>query len=58
VNLRLGLTVKNVRIWVGLINVFNSRFYEHLSYQRDPFRSGVRVFEPGRNLFINFDFRI
>jgi iron complex outermembrane receptor protein len=37
--------------------VFDARFVEHLSYQRDPFRSGVRVFEPGRNLFVNVDFR-
>jgi iron complex outermembrane receptor protein len=58
VNLRLGVTVKTVRIWLGLGNVFDARFVEHLSFQRDPFRSGVRVFEPGRNLFLNFDFRI
>ena len=57
-NLRFGVTVKTVRIWLGLGNVFDARFVEHLSYQRDPFRSGVRIFEPGRNLFVNFDFRI
>jgi iron complex outermembrane receptor protein len=58
VNLRLGVTVKTLRIWLGLGNVFDAGFVEHLSYQRDPFRSGVRIFEPGRNLFVNFDFRI
>jgi iron complex outermembrane receptor protein len=57
VNTRLGATVKNVRLWIGLNNAFNARFVEHLSYQRDPFRSGVRVYEPGRNLFVNADFR-
>lgn len=57
VNTRLGVTVKTARIWLGLNNVFDARFVEHLSYQRDPFRSGVRVFEPGRNLFVNVDFR-
>jgi len=30
---------------------------ESLSYQRDPFRSGVRVPEPGRSLFANASFR-
>jgi iron complex outermembrane receptor protein len=56
-NARLGVTLKTVRVWLGLNNVFDARFIEHLSYQRDPFRSGVRVYEPGRNLFINVDFR-
>ena len=56
-NARLGVTLKTVRIWVGLNNIFNARFMEHLSYFRDPFRSGARVFEPGRNLFVNLDYR-
>jgi len=56
-NARLGVTVMDVRIWAGLNNVFDVRFAEHLSYFRDPFRSGVRVYEPGRNLFINVDYR-
>ncbi len=57
VNMRMGITLKNIRFWAGVNNVFNQRFVEHLSYQRDPFRSGIRVFEPGRNLFLNLDFR-
>jgi iron complex outermembrane recepter protein len=56
-NARLGISVKTARISLGLSNVFNARFMEHLSYFRDPFRSGARVFEPGRNLFINVDYR-
>jgi iron complex outermembrane receptor protein len=57
-NLRLGVNLKPFRIWLALNNVFDRRFVEHLSFQRDPFRSGVRVYEPGRNLFLNVDFRI
>jgi len=57
-NVRLGVNVKNFRIWVALNNVFDRRFVEHLSFQRDPFRSGIRVYEPGRNFFLNFEFRI
>jgi hypothetical protein len=45
------------RIWLGLNNIFDARFYEHLSFFRDPFRSGARVYEPGRNLFLNVDYR-
>jgi iron complex outermembrane recepter protein len=47
---RLGLTV-------GLTNAFDRLYVEHLSYQRDPFRSGVRVPEPGRSFFANASFR-
>jgi iron complex outermembrane receptor protein len=57
-NVRIGVNVKSVRIWVAVNNAFDRRFVEHLSFQRDPFRSGVRVYEPGRNFFLNFDFRI
>ena len=56
-NLRIGINLKKVRFWLGMNNVFNRLFFEHLSYQRDPFRSGVRVYEPGRNFFLNADFK-
>jgi iron complex outermembrane receptor protein len=57
-NVRLGLNVKGLRLWVGLNNVFDGYYAEHMSFQRDPFRSGVRVYEPGRNFFLNIEYRI
>jgi iron complex outermembrane receptor protein len=42
-----------VRLTAALDNLLGRDYYEHLSYQRDPFRSGVRVHEPGRNLYVN-----
>jgi outer membrane receptor protein involved in Fe transport len=42
---------------IGLSNVFGRAYYEHLSYQRDPFRNGVRVFEPGRSARVNASWR-
>jgi iron complex outermembrane receptor protein len=48
VNLRLGGNLKKFRLTMGINNLANRSFIEHLSYQRDPFRSGVRVPEPGR----------
>jgi iron complex outermembrane receptor protein len=42
---------------VGVANLFDRTYAEHLSYQRDPFRSGVIVNEPGRNLFANVTYR-
>ena len=57
VNTRLGVTLKNARLWIGLNNIFNARYTEHLSYFRDPFRAGIRVYEPGVNFFANVDYR-
>ncbi len=42
---------------VGVTNLFDRHYTEHLSYQRDPFRSGVRVAEPGRAVFMNVSAR-
>ena len=44
-------------ILVAADNLFDSFYSEHLSYQRDPFRNGVRVYEPGRTGSISLSFR-
>jgi iron complex outermembrane receptor protein len=41
----------------GVANLFDRYYTQHLSYQRDPFRSGVRVAEPGRAFFLNLSVR-
>jgi iron complex outermembrane receptor protein len=48
-----GLRQGPLRLTIGLANAFDRLYTDHLSYQRDPFRSGVRVPEPGRSLFVN-----
>ena len=53
VNLRAGGSVRWVKVNVGIANLLDRTYYEHLSYQRDPFRSGARVYEPGRNVYVN-----
>lgn len=35
-------------------NITNALYYQHLSYLRDPFTSGDRVFEPGTTVRLNF----
>ncbi len=50
-NLSAGLRRGRLSVTAGVANLFDRYFVEHLSYQRDPFRSGIRVAEPGRNLF-------
>ena len=56
-NIRIGANLKRFVMTFGLNNIFDRLFREHLSYQRDPFRSGVQVFEPGRNVFLNLSYR-
>ncbi len=52
-NLGLGLRRGRLQLTAGVHNVFDRYYVEHLSYWRDPFRSGVRVPEPGRSFFAN-----
>lgn len=56
-NLMGGWNFKGASMKLGLNNIFNRHYQEYLSYQRDPFRSGARVFEPGRNLFVSLSYR-
>jgi iron complex outermembrane recepter protein len=57
VALRGGVQLKRARLNLGVTNLFDQLYTEHLSYQRDPFRSGVRVREPGRTLTIVISWR-
>lgn len=53
--LDLGLTVewKGLRMEARVDNVTNELYYRHLSYRRNPFTSGVKVFEPGRRFTLS-----
>ncbi len=52
-NARFGGSYRYARFSVGLANLLNRTYVEHLSYQRDPFRTGSKVYEPGRNVYAN-----
>ena len=55
VNLKATKTFKkNFELTVGADNIFDKTYFEHLSYQRDPFRNGTRVPEIGRSVYVNF----
>ena len=56
-NLKAGLNVRGYTLRVGLDNALDKNYFEYLSYQRDPFRSNVRVMEPGRNLYVSLSYR-
>lgn len=50
-NARAGVQMGAAQLTLGIANIFDRAYVEHLSYQRDPYRSGVRVYEPGRNIY-------
>jgi iron complex outermembrane receptor protein len=53
-NVKAGTKYKGFSIFAGIHNVFDRQYYEHLSYQRDPFRTGIKVPEIGRSFYVNF----
>jgi iron complex outermembrane recepter protein len=57
VNLRGGVRVRHLDVIAGAANLFDAFYAEHLSYLRDPFRSGSRVYEPGRTITLNVSAR-
>ncbi|MFN3604631.1 MAG: TonB-dependent receptor domain-containing protein [Leptonema sp. (in: bacteria)] len=61
-NLKFGYEINkeqknSMKINFGIRNIFNKFYYEHLSYLRDPFSSGIKIPEPGRNLFANIEIK-
>ena len=57
-NVRLGGEWRGVKVFAGVRNVFDRFYFEHLSYQRDPFATGVKVPEPGRTLYVNAQYQL
>ena len=56
VNLKLGIHGEKVRLATGMDNLFDHYYYEHFSYQRDPFRTGGRIPEPGRSVYLTMSY--
>ncbi len=52
-NIKFGIHLRRFTVTAGIDNLFDHYYLEHLSYQRDPFRNGARVTEPGRSVFVN-----
>ncbi len=50
VDLGLKLPLKNITFEITTFNLFNTVYYRHLSYIRNPFSRGVKVYEPGRRV--------
>lgn len=50
--LRAGVRFAHLRVSAAVDNLLNAEYATHLSYQRDPYRTGVVVREPGRTVSI------
>lgn len=50
-NVKLGFTYRKLSASFTVDNLLDHFYYEYLSYYRDPFAAGVKVPEPGRNVF-------
>jgi iron complex outermembrane receptor protein len=57
VNLRAAVRLGAVTVNASVDNVLDALYSEHLSFQRDPFRNGTRVYEPGRTISIGAGLR-
>jgi iron complex outermembrane receptor protein len=52
-----GTRWRRLSLTLGAINLLDRLYYEHLSFQRDPFGVGVRLPEAGRHVFLNASMR-
>ncbi len=50
-DVKLGVLRRKWTASIVVDNLLNRYYYESFSYYRDPFASGVKIPEPGRNLF-------
>jgi iron complex outermembrane receptor protein len=56
-NVSAGVRWRQLHVTLGVSNVFDRHYVDALSYQRDPFRTGMRLPEPGRQWFSNISVR-
>jgi len=56
VGVKGGIHHKQLNLSGGVENLTNRYYYEHLSFQRDPDRLGVRIPEPGRTFYLNLSY--
>jgi len=52
-DVKIGLQLRNWRLYTGVNNLLDKHYFRHLSYQRDPFSAVplVKVPEDGRNFY-------
>jgi iron complex outermembrane receptor protein len=56
-DLKGGINFRRWSLIVGVENLLDAQYFSHLSYARDPFQSGVKVPENGRNVYLTASYR-
>ena len=56
IDLGVNYTVHDLRFSLEIANLTDELYYQHLSYLRNPYASGMRVYEPGRTIKVNMVF--
>jgi len=49
---------QNLLLRLEFENITNQLYYKHLSYSRNPFATGTKVFEPGRRVYLSLSYAI
>lgn len=49
-SVRFGYKIKDIAIRIEADNLLNHNYFRHLSFARNPFSAGLRVYEPGTTL--------
>ncbi len=55
-DIKAGKTWNEWSLTGGVNNIFDKYYFTHLSYQRDPFASGVKVPEVGRFAYLTLSY--
>jgi iron complex outermembrane recepter protein len=56
-DLKSGFNYRGFTLIVGVTNLLDKQYFSHLSFARDPFQSGLKVPENGRNLYASLNYR-
>jgi iron complex outermembrane recepter protein len=57
IDLKAGTSWQKWSLVAGINNILDKHYYNHLSFLRDPFASGVKVAEPGLIAFVNLRYQ-
>ena len=56
-DIKSGINYRGFSLILGISNLFDKQYFSHLSFARDPFQSGVKVPENGRNMYLSLGYR-
>jgi len=56
-DIKSGINYQGVSLIIGISNLFDKYYFSNLSYARDPFQSGVKVPENGRNVYFSMGYK-